>query len=125
MTDAPLLAAAPGDAAPDCTLFSTSGRDVTLSHYRGRSRVLPAFFPMASTPVCAGELCAQTEDDISIDLLSDYRRVVGRRYGRLLEDEFFSRRTYMVVGRDGAFAEADIDDRRETSELLARMGSPP
>lgn len=44
-----------GAAAPDFTLKDQHGRLVTLSALRGRS-VLLVFFPLAFTPVCAGEL---------------------------------------------------------------------
>ena len=44
-----------GSVAPDFTLPSTSGSDVTLSELRGRN-VLLAFFPLAFTTVCTTEL---------------------------------------------------------------------
>lgn len=44
-----------GSVAPDFTLKDQHGRAVTLSALRGRS-VLLVFFPLAFTPVCAGEL---------------------------------------------------------------------
>jgi peroxiredoxin len=39
-----------GQKAPDFTLKSHLGKDVTLSSYRGQNVVL-AFFPLAFTPV--------------------------------------------------------------------------
>jgi peroxiredoxin len=50
-----------GSPAPDFTLPSTSGTDVTLSSLRGRN-VLLAFFPLAFTKVCTEEMCALTEN---------------------------------------------------------------
>jgi peroxiredoxin (alkyl hydroperoxide reductase subunit C) len=44
-----------GEQAPDFTLADQHGRLVTLSALRGRN-VLLVFFPLAFTPVCAGEL---------------------------------------------------------------------
>lgn len=44
-----------GSVAPDFTLKDQHGRAVTLSALRGRN-VLLVFFPLAFTPVCAGEL---------------------------------------------------------------------
>ena len=41
--------------APDFTLKNQHGKPVTLSGFRGRD-VLLVFFPLAFTPICAGEL---------------------------------------------------------------------
>lgn len=142
-----------GSPAPDFTLPSTSGTDVTLSSLRGKS-VLLAFFPLAFTRVCTEEMCALTEDygrfrdtntevlpisvdsvptlrefkakeRLSVDLLSDFKREVSRRYGTLIEDKFFSNRAYVLVGPDGlvrwAFAEDTPSSRRENRELLAQL----
>jgi peroxiredoxin len=118
-----------GSVAPDFTLPSTSGSDVTLSGLRGRN-VLLAFFPLAFTRVCTTELNAFTEDfgafrdastevlpisvdsiptlrefkakeRISVDLLSDFKREVSRLYGTLLEDRFHANRAYILIDRDG------------------------
>ena len=45
-----------GQAAPDFTLPSTTGRDVTLSQFKGRSVVL-YFYPKDETPGCTKEAC--------------------------------------------------------------------
>ena len=131
MTGAATAASLPavGSAAPDFTLPSTSGSDVTLSKLRGKN-VLLAFFPLAFTRVCTAELCSFTEDygafrdadtevlpisvdsvptlkefkakeRISVDLLSDIKREVSRRSGTLLEDRFHSARAYILIDRDG------------------------
>src|SRR3954449_11306578 len=102
----------PGAPAPDFTLPSTLGTDVTLSKLRGRN-VLLAFFPLAFTSVCTQEMCSFTEDygrfqdantvvlpisvdsiptlkefkakeHITLELLSHFKREVSRRYGTLL-----------------------------------------
>ncbi len=119
-----------GAAAPDFTLPSTAGTDITLSAFRGRGHVLIAFFPLAFTSTCTAENCAFSEDydtferagttvlPVSVDsvptlreykakyamrqdLLSDFRREVSRAYGVLLEDRFFSKRAYFLVDRQG------------------------
>jgi peroxiredoxin len=142
-----------GSPAPDFTLPSTSGIDVTLSSLRGKN-VLLAFFPLAFTRVCTEEMCALTEDygrfrdantevlpisvdsvptlrefkakeRLTVDLLSDFKREVSRRYGTLIEDKFFSNRAYVLVGSDGlvrwAFAEDTPSSRRENRELLGQL----
>lgn len=142
-----------GSPAPDFSLPSTSGNEVTLSRLRGKN-VLLAFFPLAFTRVCTTEMCSFTEDygafrdadaevlpisvdsiptlkefkskeRISVDLLSDFKREVSRRYGTLLEDRFHSNRAYVLMDRDGivrwTFAEDTPGSRRENAELLQRI----
>jgi peroxiredoxin len=127
-----------GSPAPDFTLASTSGSEVTLSGLRGKN-VLLAFFPLAFTSVCTSELCAFSEDyarfqgantvvlpisvdavpslkefknkeKITVDLLSDFKREVSRAYGTLLEDKFFSNRAYVVIDRNGIVRWAFAED---------------
>ena len=142
-----------GAPAPDFTLPSTSGSPVTLSSLRGRN-VLLAFFPLAFTRVCTAELCAFTDDfdafaahdavvlpisvdsvptlaefkrkeRIGVELLSDFKREVSRRYGTLLEDRFHTNRSYILIDRNGivrwTYAEDTPKTRRENSELLERI----
>jgi peroxiredoxin len=119
-----------GEPAPEFTLPSTSGTDVALAQFRGKSNVLLAFFPLAFTSTCAEEMCSFTEDvgrfegagavilpisvdsiptlrefkakeQLAVDLLSDFKREVCRAYGTLLEDKFFSRRAYFLVDTQG------------------------
>ncbi len=114
--------------APDFTLPSTEGSDVTLSSFRGKTNVVLAFFPLAFTGVCTAELCAFTDDyslfanvdaevlGISVDsvptlrefkakhkmtlnLLSDFKRDVCRLYGTLLEEPLYSSRAYIIVDK--------------------------
>jgi peroxiredoxin len=142
-----------GSPAPDFTLPSTAGTDVTLSGLRGRN-VLLAFFPLAFTKTCTTEMCAFSEDysqfqgantmvlpisvdsvptlkefkakeRMTIDLLSDFKRDVSRRYGTLLEDKFFSNRAYVLIDRNGlvrwTYAEVTPSTRRENAELLEQL----
>lgn len=133
-----------GAAAPDFTLPSTAGTDVSLSTFRGRAHVLLAFFPLAFTSTCTAENCAFSEDydaferagttvlPVSVDsvptlreykakyamrqeLLSDFRRHVSRMYGVLLDDRFFSKRAYFLVDRQGTLRWRHIE-----TELGAR-----
>jgi len=142
-----------GSPAPDFTLPSTADADVTLSRLRGKN-VLLAFFPLAFTKTCTLELCAFTDDfaqfesadtvvlpisvdsvptlkefkqkeHISVDLLSDFKREVSRRYGTLLEDKFFSNRAYVLIDRNGVvrwtFLETTPSTRRENAEILRQV----
>ncbi|MDZ7632596.1 MAG: redoxin domain-containing protein [Gemmatimonadaceae bacterium] len=143
-----------GSAAPDFTLTSTAGQPVTLSQFKGRERVLLAFFPLAFTSVCTAELCAFTEEydrfaaagvtvlpisvdsvptlkefkskyNLTVDLLSDFRREASRAYGTLLEELFFSNRAYFLIDTDGtvrwAHVEANPGQSRTNAEILAAI----
>ena len=119
-----------GDVAPDFTLSSTAGGDVTLSSFRGKQNVLLAFFPLAFTSTCTAELCAFSDDfdrfaragtavlpisvdsvptlkdfkakhGMKVDLLSDFKRQVARAYGTLNEDRFYTDRAYFLIDRSG------------------------
>jgi len=142
-----------GTPAPDFILPSTNGADVTLSKLEGKN-VLLAFFPLAFTRVCTTEMCAFSEEldsfratdtevlpisvdsvptlkefkakeRLSIDLLSDFKREVSRRYGTLLEDKFYSGRAYVLIDRSGVvrwtFFEETPGTRRENDELLRQI----
>jgi peroxiredoxin len=144
-----------GTPAPDFTLPSTSGKDVSLSGLRGKN-VLLAFFPLAFTSTCTTELHAFSNDyaqfqsaetvvlpvsvdsiptlkefkakgNMSIDLLSDFKREVSRRYGVLNEEKFFSNRAYVLIDAGGTIRwthqEADNSQRRENAELLQQLAA--
>lgn len=51
-----------GQLAPDFTLKSHTGEEVTLSQFRGKKNVVLVFIPFAFTGVCEGELCAIRDD---------------------------------------------------------------
>jgi len=142
-----------GTAAPEFTLSSTGGSAVTLSSLRGK-RVLLAFFPLAFTSTCTAELCAFSEDfgrfqdantvvlpisvdsvptlkafkareQMSVDLLSDFKREVSRAYGVLDEEKFHSRRAYVLIDDAGivrwTHVESELGHRRTNDELLAQV----
>jgi peroxiredoxin Q/BCP len=56
---------AAGDAAPDFTLSTDDGSEVTLSELRGR-KVIVYFYPAAMTPGCTKQACDFTD---SLDAL--------------------------------------------------------
>ena len=118
-----------GAPAPDFTLASTSGANVTLSSLKGQ-HVLLAFFPLAFTGTCTKEFCEITEEyslfqglnavvlpisvdsvpslkefkvkeKLGLDLLSDFKREVSRAYGTLMEQTFFSNRAYVLIDKAG------------------------
>lgn len=142
-----------GSPAPDFTLASTAGSNVTLSSLKGKN-VLLAFFPLAFTGTCTKELCAFSDDysqfqnantvvlpisvdsvptlkefkakeKYGVDMLSDFKRDVSRKYGTLLEEHFFSNRAYIIIDKDGivrwTFAEETPSTKRENSEILAQL----
>jgi peroxiredoxin len=142
-----------GSPAPDFTLPSTAGADVTLSALRGKN-VLVAFFPLAFTGTCTKELNAfsdehdtfrtlnavvlpisvdsvptlkefKAKERLSIDLLSDFKRDVSRRYGTLLDEKFYSNRAYILVDPQGivrwAYAEQTPSTRRENEEIFQQL----
>ena len=51
-----------GQEAPDFTLKSHTGEEVTLSQFRGKKSVVLVFHPFAFTGICEGELCAIRDD---------------------------------------------------------------
>jgi peroxiredoxin len=145
-----------GELAPDFTLPSTAGTDVSLSSFRGGKNVLLAFFPLAFTSTCTAELCSFSEDfdrfvsagtvvlpisvdsvptlkefkakyRMSVDLLSDFKRVVARAYGVLIEEKFFTQRAYFLIDRAGKLRwqhiEAELGQRRDDAELLRRIAA--
>jgi peroxiredoxin Q/BCP len=99
----------PGDAAPDFTLPSDTGEEVSLADLRGR-KVIVYFYPAAMTPGCTKQACDFTDsldalraagyevlgvskdkpaklakfrerDSLTITLLSDESLDVHRAYG--------------------------------------------
>jgi len=67
----------------------------------------------------------RAKERITVDLLSDFKRDVSRRYGTLLEDKFFSNRAYVLIDRTGTvrwtFMEDTPGSRRENAELLQQL----
>lgn len=47
-----------GDAAPELTLSTHSGQQITLADYRGKKAVVLFFYPKDGTPACTKEACA-------------------------------------------------------------------
>jgi len=127
-----------GQPAPDFTLPSTGGKDVTLSSFRGKESVLVAFFPAAFTGVCTAEMCALSEDygrfqqagtavvpvsvdnipslkafkekeRMGVDLVSDFFRAAARKYGVLDEAKGTARRSYFLVDKKGVLRWSHVE----------------
>jgi peroxiredoxin Q/BCP len=115
----------PGDAAPDFTLRSDTGDEVSLSGLRGR-KVIVYFYPAAMTPGCTTEACdfssARTpldgggyavlgispdkpeklakfrdKEDLTITLLSDADRSVMAAYGAYGEKKMYGKTVQGVI----------------------------
>jgi peroxiredoxin len=128
-----------GSTAPDFTLPSTAGSDVTLSSFRGQQHVLLAFFPLAFTGTCTDELRAfsteysqftdrhtvvfpisvdsvdtlkvfRAQESMAVDLLSDFKRAVSRLYGVLNEEKFYSNRSYFLVDKEGVLCWSHVEE---------------
>ena len=109
----------PGDTAPDFTLTSDTGEEVTLSGLRGR-KVIVYFYPAAMTPGCTKQACDFTDsldslkgagyevlgispdkpeklakfrerDALTITLLSDLDKQVMQSYGAYGEKKLYGK----------------------------------
>ena len=67
----------------------------------------------------------KAKERLSVDLLSDFKREVSRKYGTLIEDKFFSNRAYVLIDKQGivrwAYAEHTPSTRRENEEILQQL----
>jgi peroxiredoxin Q/BCP len=116
---------APGDTAPDFTLPSDTGDEVTLKDLRG-SRVIVYFYPAAMTPGCTTQACDFTDsldslrgagftvlgispdkpeklakfrerDGLTITLLSDADRSVMKAYAAFGEKKLYGKTVEGVI----------------------------
>ncbi len=138
-----------GSPAPDFTLPSTAGIDVTLSSLRGK-HVLLAFFPLAFTSVCTREMCEfstdygqfesantvvlpisvdsvptlkefKAKERMRVDLLSDFKREVSCKYGTLIDATFFSARAYVLIDKTGIVRWTFREETPETRRENAEL----
>ena len=128
MTDQPAKASgrlSPGDQAPDFTLPTDTGEDVSLSDLRGR-KVIVYFYPNAMTSGCTKQACDFTEsldslrgagyevigispddpaklakfrerDHLTITLASDQDRSVMTSYGAFGEKKLYGKLVEGVI----------------------------
>jgi thioredoxin-dependent peroxiredoxin len=122
MSEHPL---SPGDNAPDFTLTSDTGEQVSLSDLRGR-KVIVYFYPAAMTPGCTSQACDFTDsldslrgagyevlgispdkpeklakfrerDSLTITLLSDPDRQALNAYGAFGEKKLYGKTVQGVI----------------------------
>jgi peroxiredoxin Q/BCP len=115
----------PGDTAPDFTLTSDTGEEVSLSGLRGR-KVIVYFYPAAMTPGCTKQACDFTDsldslkgagyevlgispdkpeklarfrerDHLSITLLSDPTKETLGAYGAFGEKKLYGKTVEGVI----------------------------
>jgi peroxiredoxin Q/BCP len=115
----------PGDPAPDFTLTSDTGEEVSLAGLRGR-KVIVYFYPAAMTPGCTKEACDFTDsldglrgagyevlgispddparlaafrerDGLTITLLSDPDRAALTAYGAFGEKSMYGKTVQGVI----------------------------
>jgi peroxiredoxin Q/BCP len=123
VSDQPRLS--PGDPAPDFTLPSDTGDEVSLSSLRGR-KVIVYFYPAAMTPGCTKQACDFTDsldslrgagyevlgispdtpeklakfrekDGLTITLLSDADKAVMAAYGAFGEKKLYGKVVQGVI----------------------------
>jgi len=116
-----------GKKAPDFTLLSSTGIDITLSDYRGSKNVVLYFYPKDDTPGCTQEACDFRDQmklfsrndtvilgvspdsaashekfrkkyKLPFDLLSDESKKLLEKYGVWKEKSLYGRK-YMGVER--------------------------
>ena len=116
---------APGDAAPDLTLPSDTGDEVSLADLRGR-KVIVYFYPAAMTPGCTKQACDFSDsldslkgagyevlgvskdkpaklakfrerDRLTLTLLSDESLEVHRAYGAYGEKKLYGKTVQGVI----------------------------
>ena len=125
---------APGDTAPDFTLTSDTGEEVSLSGLRGR-KVIVYFYPAAMTPGCTKQACDFTDsldslkgagyevlgispdkpeklakfrekESLKVTLLADPDKTVLDAYGAFGEKKNYGK-TYMGVERSTFVIDAE------------------
>ncbi|GAB3658764.1 thioredoxin-dependent thiol peroxidase [Nocardioides korecus] len=131
----------PGDEAPDFTLATDTGEEVSLSALRGR-KVIVYFYPAAMTPGCTKQACDFTDsldslkasgyevvgispdkpaklakfrerDGLTITLASDEDRSVMMAYGAFGEKKLYGK---VVQGVIRSTVVVDADGRVEVAQ---------
>ena len=136
-----------GETAPDFVLSSDSGKDVRLSAYRGKKKVVLYFYPKDNTPGCTKEAESFRDNyeriekagaivlGISVDdknshkafvnkynlnfpLLADTGGKVSAQYGVM--GWIMAKRITYIIGKDGKVKSvfSDVDVNKHSEEIL-------
>lgn len=137
-----------GELAPDFTLLSDAGEQISLSAFRGKPVVL-YFYPKDFTPGCAKEACAfrdafadyqaagveilgvsvddaeshqkfKSEHNLNFKLLADAEKKVAATYG-VLNAMGFANRVTFLIDREGRIKRIfrDVKPEEHAREVLA------
>ena len=116
-----------GDQAPDFTLSSSDGRDVSLKDFKGEKNIVLYFYPKDDTPGCTKEACSFRDQrklfekvdaeifgvsfdsldshkkfikkyKLSFPLLADEDKAVAKKYG-VYKQKSFMGKSYMGIER--------------------------
>lgn len=122
-----------GQPAPDFELENQDKQKIRLSDFRGKKKVVLAFYPLDFSPVCTNEHTCFTNDlphfntqdavilgisvdsvwchkafrearNIPYDLLSDMKREVVQQYDLFLPEANIGRRATVIIDREGNIA---------------------
>jgi peroxiredoxin len=124
------MSIAVGQPAPDFELENQDKKKIRLSDFRGKSKVVLAFYPLDFSPVCTTEHQCFMHDlpsfqdkdavilgisidsvwchkafrearGITYDLLADMKREVVQKYNLFVPEANIGKRATVIVGRDG------------------------
>ncbi|MBV9774256.1 MAG: peroxiredoxin [Gemmatimonadetes bacterium] len=105
-----------GDKAPDVTLPSHAGEQVSLAQLWNRQPVVVLFFPLAFTSTCTEELCTVGND------LSSYQALDAQPVAISVDSPFVLAKFRQECGADYPFLS---DFNREASEAFGVVRTAP
>ena len=69
----------------------------------------------------------KASEQMTVELLSDFKREASRAYGVLNEEKYTAKRSYFVIDAGGVLRWAHVEDHngllRENAELLERLAA--
>lgn len=119
-----------GEMAPDFTAVTNSGREVTLSDFRGKQNVVLVMYPGDQTADCTRQLCAFRDEfprfeavdtvvfginpadaqshqkfidknGFPFELIVDEKRQIARKYDALMLLGYVVNRTVIAINKEG------------------------